>query len=561
MNRTEVIIEKGIMGLDDKELVSYVEDNFIQAKDARIEYENIWEQNQKVYKGVPEKAGKGKSNLFIPITQSIVETIVARLSAPFYNLTDTPISTIPLSGEDKDLVDKVDILITKDLHDMDFPKFNEINARQFVIHGTSVAKVFWRPEEERPDAEVLDIYDFFVDPEASDITDARFCIHRKFISMKELKERERQGVYKNIDDLHGSSFQYENTNPERFNDESSLEDAIERDVEILEYWENDFVCVVADRRVLLNKRENPYTKTDGTKFKPFIKLNYTTRLFKFYGIGIPELITPLQLELNTKRNQRLNNVNIILNKMWLLQRGMVDDLKQLESKPGGIIIANDINGIKPLDTPDVTSSSYREEDIIKADIDIATGVNEYIRGQRPEQRQSATEVQIKTEQSLNKLDYTYRIFVERGLKEMCKMFLYMRQSFMVSPKLIKKFTDNQEQWDYLYPEEIENDFDIIINPDPLGINETQQIQKFQMAMQVASQVGYNPQIIADYTLKKLGVDDVMLNEMKMQAQREIEMMQAMQQQDAMEQEQINAMMQEQGLIPPQQQERIFETGA
>jgi hypothetical protein len=275
----------------------------------------------------------------------------------------------------------------------------------------------------------------------------------------------------------------------------------------------------------------------------------------------------LQLELNAKRNDRINNVNIILNKMWLVQRGMVDDLKQLKSTAGGLVICNDINGVKPMDMPDVTSSSYQEENLIKVDIANATGINDYIRGSRPEQRESATAVQLKTENSLNKLDYTYRIFVERGLKDMCQAFLIMRQRFMAYPKLIKKFNnDNQETWQYLEPDEIQGEFNIIINPDPLGINETQQIQKIQMAIQLAMQVGYNPQPIADYALKKLGVDEVMLNEMKLQAKQEAMMMQQMQeeqmqqQQAQAEQQQIEEAMREQGLqTAGSMPERIYNT--
>jgi hypothetical protein len=555
MNKEEQLIKKGIMSLEDKDLVNYVVDNFTAARDARKEYEDIWQQAQDIYNCKPEKVKeKGKSNLFIPETTSAVETMVARLAAPFYNLTDNPISTVPLKSEPKELIEKIDITLTQDLHDMRFPEVNEIDARQFLIMGTSIRKLLWNTEEDRPFASVLDVFDFFVDPEAMEIEDARFCIHRKYLSLQELYDKQQEGIYKNVDGLVGSSA-FENTNPERFNDEDKIiNDSIKRDIEILEYWENDYVCVVADRRVLLNKRINPFIKPNGEGFKPFLKSCYITKPFKFYGVGVPELVAPLQLELNAKRNDRINNVNIILNKMWLVQRGMVDDLKQLKSTAGGLVICNDINGVKPMDMPDVTSSSYQEENLIKVDIANATGINDYIRGSRPEQRESATAVQLKTENSLNKLDYTYRIFVERGLKDMCQAFLIMRQRFMAYPKLINKFNnDNHETWQYLEPDEIQGEFNIIINPDPLGINETQQIQKIQMAIQLAMQVGYNPQPIADYALKKLGVDEVMLNEMKLQAKQEAMMMQQMQeeqlqqQQAQAEQQQIEEAMREQGL--------------
>ena len=87
-----------------------------------------------------------------------------------------------------------------------------------------------------------------------------------------------------------------------------------------------------------------------------------------------------------------------------------------------------------------------------------------------------------------------------------------------------------------------------------------------MAIQLAMQVGYNPQPIADYALKKLGVDEVMLNEMKLQAKQEAMMMQQMQeeqlqqQQAQAEQQQIEGAMREQGLqTAGSMPERIYNT--
>jgi hypothetical protein len=92
---------------------------------------------------------------------------------------------------------------------------------------------------------------------------------------------------------------------------------------------------------------------------------------ELYGIGIPEVSESLQEELNAVRNQRMDNVNLIINRMFIANKYADIDFDQLVSYPGNIILTNDVTAVQPLDTRDITKSAYMEEEIIKRDIDNA----------------------------------------------------------------------------------------------------------------------------------------------------------------------------------------------
>ena len=53
--------------------------------------------------------------------------------------------------------------------------------------------------------------------------------------------------------------------------------------------------------------------------KPFIKIVDTIDPHNFYGIGEIEPIEHLQHELNTIRNMRMDNINLIINRMWTVK--------------------------------------------------------------------------------------------------------------------------------------------------------------------------------------------------------------------------------------------------
>lgn len=91
--------------------------------------------------------------------------------------------------------------------------------------------------------------------------------------------------------------------------------------------------------------------------------------------GTVELNRPLTNLLNDIVNQRLDNVQLVLNKRYAIRRGANIDLGALmRNVPGGGVMMDDVEkDLKIMDTPEVTQSSYAEQDRLAVESDELLG--------------------------------------------------------------------------------------------------------------------------------------------------------------------------------------------
>lgn len=108
-----------------------------------------------------------------------------------------------------------------------------------------------------------------------------------------------------------------------------------------------------------------YQEIDFIPHEFFIPLEIPHQL---PGVGVVEPITQLQDAYNLTRNQRFENISLILNRMWMIKRGSMINPKQLNSRAGGVIIVDDMANIQAVPTQDVTSSSFNEASSINTEI-------------------------------------------------------------------------------------------------------------------------------------------------------------------------------------------------
>jgi hypothetical protein len=126
----------------------------------------------------------------------------------------------------------------------------------------------------------------------------------------------------------------------------------------------------------------------------------------------------------------MDNVNLIINRMFVANKFADIDFDSLISYPGNVILTNDVNALKALDTKDVTKSSYMEEDIIKKDIDNAAGEWAYNRGEPPQRRETATGI-VRLQQASNiRFDTIVKMLEFTVLRNIAKMFLWLDYQFL-----------------------------------------------------------------------------------------------------------------------------------
>ena len=102
---------------------------------------------------------------------------------------------------------------------------------------------------------------------------------------------------------------------------------------------------------------------------------------EFVGIGEIEPIVHLQLELNTMRSQRRDNATLVLQKAFMYAEGLVDPADLTVGPGRGIpVYGNPNEVIVPLNFGDIPASSVSEEQALKADIELATGMSDTVAG-------------------------------------------------------------------------------------------------------------------------------------------------------------------------------------
>lgn len=252
----------------------------------------------------------------------------------------------------------------------------------------------------------VDIFDIDVDPRVERLEDAAAVIHSQDnVRIADLEADAGALNYFNLDKLRvmagevpamdtNSKLDKLNTRGipatmESSTDASELKDDKEKpDLNALvvrEYWgrfspdgkpsnEKEYVITIVNDAKVIRLEENPYITDDNPMgLRPFELFVDSDQPNELYGVGEIEPTETLQIGVNKVRNQRLDNVDFVMNRMWIYDRAMGINPRDLISRPGHVIGSDDIEGLKAVETPDVTSSAFAEEDRYLRDFQMATG--------------------------------------------------------------------------------------------------------------------------------------------------------------------------------------------
>lgn len=504
--------------------------DFDSAVMTRAPHEEKWVRWYKLYRSYTEKKDTG-ANLFIPYTFSAIESVVPRLISTMF--ASRPfIGVLPVNEESVDKAKMHEKLLDYQLTQ----RINTIELasmwiKEALMYGTSHIKPVWRYEirnvkqkvpvtsilgvsmeskyqdteivaYDDPHVEHIDIWDIYVDPDATSVDDAEYVVHRVFRTKEHIKRMAQNGIYKNIEKI-GNSFSPTSSDEigseERMSSIGLSKSPKQQDkIELLEYWTDERIIVVANRSAIIRNEPNPFWHGK----KPFIRIVDHPVPHEYYGIGEIEPIEYLQYELNDTRNQRMDNVNLVLNRMWKVLRGADIVPEQLISRPGGFIEVDDMGDIEEIKFTDVTSSSYKEEEEIKRDIDRTVGVFDYARGETTDRRETATTASILSNAANERFKLKVQLMEDMGLRRLGLMLIQLNQQFIDSERVIRVVGDDGVNFEILSPEDIMGEFDIM----PIGSTVEPIINKETRVNQLISLYGVmkdSPHINQSEFLKKI----------------------------------------------------------
>ncbi len=304
------------------------------------------------------------------------------------------------------------------------------------------------PEEyviyDGPGAEAIDIEDFWPAPEASDIEHARFVIHRVWTDSETFADRVEKGIYRlplgaaNLEALESSA-----TTPA----EARLSDAdrggatggIRKRLELHEYWTQSHVITVLDRSWVVRIARNPFRHGEI----PFVRIVDHFQEHEFWGVGEIEPLEGIQDGINALWNQRIDNVRLVLNKIFMLREDALVDLRDLELRPGkGIRVAGNepINSVlQPLDIGDITGSAYTEAAELERMAEKTSSVSAYQTGtDSPDLNATATGVALISESGNSRFSLKVRMAELTGLVPLARHYGSILQQFMPEEMVVRR---------------------------------------------------------------------------------------------------------------------------
>jgi len=473
-----------------KEMVDTLVTRFNDWDTSRKQRESVWQKIYKLYFTTAEQHRTStRSSLTIPIIFQIIESAIPKVANVLFAQGEDFFDVAPLDQNNEELVSKAESikrLLSVQLSKADFfIKFIDF-IKQLMLYGTSYLQVYWKVKrdwvwervpvrtpqtvfgiplgekiewketksykvvERRPEVEVLDILDVFPDPDAQNETDSKGIFIRSWISKDDLSElgKGQYPVYANTEspDIQGSRDSYATSRAERFSARGLATSSISKkeQVELITFWgkydiDGDGIkesahIVIANRQVLIKAQANPFHHQKI----PVIRGVLFPSPKEWYGIGLVEPVISEVHELNTLRRQRIDNINLVLNRMWQANTLADVDLETLISSPGNIVLTDQMDAVKPLETPDVTTSAYNEANIVQMDIERAT-VPPSAQGNTTNGQlgRTARGAQMIIGQALEKFGTATKLIEEMALKKLLQMFHQLNLQFIDDDEVLQ----------------------------------------------------------------------------------------------------------------------------
>jgi len=479
--------------------------------------------------------GDTRSNLFIPYSFHIIQTQTPKIVNALIN-TRPFVQTVAMgvpSEEREAKSKKMNMLLDYQFQmRIRFVPFMNDVVTSTLIFGTAITRQGWEYKEklkrfrvpnavygvrtgdyeeiskrivvkDDPYARLVPLKDFFFDPLAVTIDEARYVGELEYMDYNELVDLQKsQGVefahMKEIKESVGKRQSKETTQLSLIGG-STPNRAVQKELEVHTYFTDDWHLIIVNKEFVALSEMNPYYHGK----KPYARFVNNPVPGEFYGISEMEVTEDLQEELNTTRNQRIDNTSFLINKMFTILRGANVDPAQLRSRAGGFVEVDDHNDIEELKFSDVTASAYKEEEQVKDDMDLVSGVHDTERGTTTQRRETATTMNILASAGGERFKLKVALIAYGGVHELVQQVIQLDQQYVTEEKeVVILGSDGATTNDVVNIEDIMGQFDIIGVGSAVEPSINKDIQQANIT-QLYSLLKDNPLIIQDKLLKSI----------------------------------------------------------
>lgn len=473
-------------------------------------FKEKWERNLKQYHSVPAQERSGYSNIYVPYTFMQCDVIKARVVESLF--AESPwVTLFPRGEEDGELAKTFQTLLNWQLSERVKLKkrFSEDIVADAIIFGTTIVYTGWQLKQrvvkskqktnvplmqedgtyfldetgmpvivpmtqvvqsveavyDDPIVQKVDIYDFFVDPSAASIQDARYCGHVEYLTKEQIQSLEQTNgwsvEWKNllpVSTVSGGREERGKVTGANIQDADSTYTKNDRGglYKVHHYWEDNRHVAIINEQVCAIDEENPFWHGE----KPYDKCCYVPNSNEFYGVGIPDILRDLQAELNTNRNMRIDYAAMTLRRMWKVRKDCGLSPNDLVWKQGGVLQVNEMDDVQEILVQNLPSSAFSNEETIKQDMRDATGCHDIVMG-LAKYDETATTTMTKDNNASLRFKAFVSALVDDILIPVVKKCVSLDQQFLNEERVVRLVGEDADKILSVTPEDLIGNYDII----------------------------------------------------------------------------------------------------
>jgi len=334
--------------------------------------------------------------------------------------------------------------------------------------------------EARPTCSWISFFEMYPHPAKRRMNDGLPIIRKRFIDAEALKKlttdssfnAEKLAEALKTDPPEGGDNAYDERKEKQYEvldyfgpwDEAIYADGKQQVRQAVQWW-----GIVINQKVKIRSMPNPYNH----QMPPYCR----TKLFEdpessWFGVGIGTIGRATQERTNKIVNQRLDNVDLVLNKQGFYNGNdnLINTKKLQVSRPGQWHkCADTVTSVRWMDTPDVTASSYKEEELAKQDFREATGAIANLMPEVGSEHRTAMGIQLLQGAAGMRFRPVLRRLEIDLIQQLAMFFFSNLKQFMTDAQWVQ-ITGKQGQVEpiQITPEELQQKVFFI----PTGISET-----------------------------------------------------------------------------------------
>lgn len=366
-----------------EDIVKWITSEIQNAKGSRTELENNMTEWERLYEARPKVdqknfPWKNASNIVVPVIGTAVDTTFSRIMESVFGAPDlwavTP-RTETWADIDEPLTTWMNWIATQVL------KLVDVCPRWFLAalkHGTGIAKLEWVQRirnvmyadasggqvkqqitsHNGPELRPIPICDFLFSNDAVHTQDFQNCswiAERQLYTWKSLKEAETSGLFIGVDQLLGKERSTVTALESQVQQNTGIDIPQPGDFEIYEVWASyDVDGDGVPEEIVLNLHVDTGTVLRGVynfyrhQERPFHRIRLMLRDMSPLGLGLCQMLAPIQEEVSTIHNQRIDNATLANTKVFKALGTATHRISPKDFYPGAVINVDNMEDLQEI---------------------------------------------------------------------------------------------------------------------------------------------------------------------------------------------------------------------